>query len=64
MTDSNGIVGAGEAVFLFQIWVGVFSKHFSCWVGREVAAPLQLPNQQSALERRYLIQICCFYFVR
>ena len=47
----------GEAGWLAG-WLGMVGLLFP------VAAPLQLPNQQSALERRYLIQICCFYFVK
>ena len=29
-----------------------------------VAAPLHSKPTESALEKRYLIQICCFYFIK
>ena len=42
--------GMGKLILISNLG-GCFSKHSSSVVGREVAAPLQLPNQQSALER-------------
>ena len=50
----------------FPTWgrAGCFSEHFSCCLGTQGAAPLQTKQAERVLERIYLIQIYCCYFIK